>query len=291
MNTRLGNTAGLISALLALFLAVFGALADSAHGATVAMVTDLQGKAGITREGRRYDATILAELVDGAQVRVDAGTTMSVLYLDTGDEYVFKGPVQILFRLGQPEIISGAQPEKRSLSLDKDGRGYRIKPVGVAQAALVMRGARIRLLNLHDTITLETRPEFRWEELQPGLKYQIEITDDAGRMLYSTQLDATSLPLPESLQLKDGLSYTWEVSVQLPDARKLANAGVFSLATAELRAQAAYLRPAASAPLSARISYAAWLEQMNLKDEARAYWQAAASERPEDLRLKALASQ
>ena len=34
---------------------------------------------------------------------------------------------------------------------------------------------------------------------------------------------------------------------------------------------------------------AAWLEQQDLRDEARKYWRAAAAERPEDARLRALA--
>ena len=46
-----------------------------------------------------------------------------------------------------------------------------------------------------------------------------------------------------------------------------------------------------SLPLSSRIAYAAWLDQMELKDEARKYWQTAATERPDDPRLKALAEQ
>ena len=48
---------------------------------------------------------------------------------------------------------------------------------------------------------------------------------------------------------------------------------------------------AASVLLSTRVAYAAWLEQMELKDEAHKYWQAALSERPEDARLKALATE
>jgi hypothetical protein len=86
-------------------------------------------------------------------------------------------------------------------------------------------------------------------------------------------------------------SYTWEVTTRLPDGRKYATSADFAVAPASLRAEAASLRPAASAPLSSRIAYAAWLDQMELRDEARRYWQAAAAERPDDARLKALAAQ
>jgi hypothetical protein len=40
---------------------------------------------------------------------------------------------------------------------------------------------------------------------------------------------------------------------------------------------------------SDRVAYAAWLEQVELKDEARGVWRALAAERPQDTRLEALA--
>ena len=295
MKTRVDMVTTMRRQLLALVFVMVGALPAAAHGAAIAMVTDLQGKVTVTSEGRARDITILAELEAGAQVQLEAGAMLVALYLDAGDEYVFKGPASIAFKPGQPEAVKGAKPEKRSPAFGKGGKDVRIKPVGMAQGAIVMRsfraGARIRLLNLHGTRTLDARPEFRWQELQPGLKYQYEITDDTGQMLHEAQLNATSFKLPASVQLKEGTSNTWEVSAGLPDGRKYSSAGEFSIASADLRAQAEALRPAASTPLSARVAYAAWLEQMDLKDEARKYWKAALAERPEDPRLKALAEE
>ena len=146
----------------------------------------IQGKATMAAEGRPRDVTILAELEAGAQVQLAAGATLVALYLDAGDEYVFKGPAAIVFKAGQPDVTSGAKPEKRSSSLGKGGNTIRIKPVGMAQGAMVMRGfrtgARIQLLNLHKTRTLETQPEFRWQELQAG--HQLERLGHAGRAVH-----------------------------------------------------------------------------------------------------------
>jgi hypothetical protein len=283
----------LVRAIMLAMCCAIGALPALVHGAGVAMVTDLQGKATVSSDGRSLDATILAELPAGAQVELRAGATLVALYLDAGDEYVFKGPATIVFRPAQPEVLSGEKPEKRGPPLSKGGKDIRIKPVGMAQAAIVMRGvhanARLQLLNLHQTRTLEVRPEFRWLELQPGLKYDFKLNDDTGRTLFETQLGATSFKLPADLQLKEGVPYTWEVSGRLPDGRKYSSSADFAVAPADLRARAETLRPAASAPLSSRVAYAAWLDQMELKDEARKYWRAASAERPEDPRLKALA--
>ena len=276
-------------------LVALSALSATGYGAGVAMVTDLQGKATVAGDGRTRDVTILAELDAGAQVQLAAGATLVALYLDAGDEYVFKGPASIVFRSAQPDVTSGAKPEKRGPSLGKGGKGIRIKPVGMAQGAMVMRGfqtgARIQLLNLHKTRILETQPEFRWKELQPGVKYQLEITDDTGRAVHEAQVDSTSFKLPASIRLREGVPYTWEVSARLPDGRKYTSSADFAVAPAEVRAQAEALRPAQSAPLSSRIAYAAWLDQVELKDEARKYWKVAATERPDDPRLRALAEQ
>jgi hypothetical protein len=281
--------------LKGLVLAAVFVLPAAVHGAGVAMVTDLQGKATTTVGGRARDLTILAEVEAGTQVQLAAGATLVALYLDAGDEYVFKGPAAIVFKAAQPDVTSGARPEKRGSTLGKGGNAIRIKPVGVAQGAMVMRGfragARIQFLNLHKTLTLETQPEFRWQALQPGVKYQIEITDDTGRTVHETQVDTPSFKLPAGVPLKEGVAYTWEVSARLPDGRKYSSSADFAVAPADVRAQAESLRPAASAPLSTRVAYAAWLDQMELKDEARKYWQAASAERPSDPRLKGLAEQ
>jgi hypothetical protein len=295
MRRRVDYPATLRHPLMSLVFVMVSALPAAAHGAAAAMVTDLQGKATVTDTGKSRDAGILTELNAGAQVQLNAGATLVALYLDAGDEYVFKGPALIVFKPAQPEVINGAKPEKRSPSLGKGGKDIRIKPVGIAQGAIVMRsfraGARIRLLSLSGTRVLETQPEFRWQELQPGLKYQFEITDDTGRSLHEAQVDAASFKLPAGVQLKEGSSYTWEVSARLPDGRKYSSAGDFSVAPADLRAQATALRPATSAPLSTRVAYAAWLDQVELKDETRKYWRALSAERPEDARLRALAAE
>lgn len=295
MNNRDSDTAGRAALSLLLFAVSTVGSATAAHSAGVALVTDLQGKAAMTEDGRSRQLTILAELAAGAQVRLDAGAVMVALYLDAGDEYTFKGPAQIVFRSAQPEMVNGAGPEKRGYSAGGSGKGIRIKPAGMAQGAIVMRSfrssARIRLLNLNGTRSVETQPEFRWQELQPGLKYQFEIADATGRTLHEAQLDATSFRLPANIRLEEGAPYTWEISARLPDGRKYSSSGDFSIASAELRAQADARRPAASAPLSTRVAYAAWLDQTELKDEARKYWRSLAAERPDDARLRALAAE
>ena len=275
-------------ALVALTAAMLGSAA-SAVAQSIALVTDVSGRVTAPKP-----VTILSELAADSRVQLDAGARLVAIYLKSGDEYSFTGPAHVVFAASEPKVMTGANPVKKSNPLGKGGN-VTIKPVNVTQAAFVMRSgrptARIKLLTLSGTRTLETAPEFRWQEIEPGLKYRVEITVDTGISLYESESAGPSVKVPATVQLRDGISYTWEVSTRAADGRRYVSAGDFTVAEPELRKQALALRPAAGAPVSERVAYAAWLEQAELRDEARKYWRALSAERPEDEKLKSLAAE
>jgi len=254
----------------------------------VAMVTDVSGS--VTGD---TPVTITSELAADARVRMAKGGTLVVIYLNSGDEYTFTGPAEIEFRAGQPQVVSGAPPRRRASPLTK-GANVKIRPLGISQGGFVMRStpgsARIRLLSLSGTATLDVNPEFRWEASAKA-QYRFELADETGRSLHETEVAGGSFTLPESMRLAEGVSYTWQVSARLADGRRYIGAGDFRIATTELQAQARELRPAAGAPVSERVAYGAWLEQVELRDEARKYWRALSAERPQDTKLKELAGE
>lgn len=268
---------------------LLGMVATRAVAQGVAIVTDVSGR--VTGQG---PVTILSEVAAESRMQVDSGGKLVVIYLGSGDEYTFAGPAQIQFRAAGPQVISGAAPQKRSSPLGK-GSSLTIKPVAVTQAAFVMRSsrptARIKLLTLSGTKTLDASPEFRWQEVEPGVIYRFELTDDTGGSLHEAEVQRSSFKLPDSVQLREGIGYTWGVSARTPDGRRYVSAGDFTIATAQLRAEVNAVRPGAGTPVSQRVAFAAWLEQMELRDEARKYWRALTAERPEDARLKVLAAE
>ncbi len=276
--------------LLVAAMAVIGVMAPAAARAQgVAIVTDVSGKVAA-----QAPVTILAEIAADARVKLEPGSRLVVVYVKSGDEYTLAGPAQVRFRAGGPEVASGAKAQRKANPLGKDS-GVTIRPLSVAQGAFVMRSgrptARIKLLTLSGTKTLDAAPEFRWQEIEPGVKYRFELTDDAGKSLYEGEVGGAAFRLPAGVQLREGVSYTWELSARLGDGKRYVSAGDFSVADGAVRAQARRLRPAAGAPVSQRVAYAAWLEQMELRDEARTYWKTLAAERPEDGKLKALAAE
>lgn len=273
---------GLVGAVLGCLLGL------PAWASSVAIVTDLSGKA--TAEDKTI--SILSEIPTDAHIQLDGGTRMVTIYYSSGDEYTFTGPAQIQFGMSEPQVLSGSKAEKRANPLAKGGKDIAIKPVGVMQAGFVMRGtrstARIKLVSPSGTRMLESSPLFRWTDIEPGLKYRFELIDETGKSLYEADLTGASLRLPDSLRLRDGAGYTWEVSARLPDGRRYVGVSDFSIASPDLRSQAEALRPGATAPVSVRVAFALWLEQMGLKDEARKYWRVLAAERPLNERLETL---
>ena len=285
MNNITGRFIGL--ALLLAGMAWAGAVCAAEP---VAMVTDIEGKAMLAEGAAKHALSILSELRPGARLQLEGGARVSVVYLGSGQEYQLDGPAVVRITAGQPEAVSGAKPKKGGVALAKGGSTVRIKPVVVAQAAIVMRssapGSRLKLLSLSGTRTLDARPVFQWQPPQPGLHYQVELMDDTGKTIMSAATDEATLTLPAGIELKEAADYTWVVSAVLPDGAKYSNVGDFSIAPAALREQAEKLRPASQAAVSERVEYASWLEQMELRDEARKYWKSVAAERQGHEKLK-----
>lgn len=279
----------------ALLLLGYSILAAAAGEPVVAMVTDLEGKAVLLDDTRKAAVSILSEIRQDGRVQIDAGGRLVAVYVNSGQSYEMKGPAVVQFRAQQPEAQSGAKPQEKGNALSKANKEVRIKPVVVAQAAIVMRSVKpslkLKLLNPLGNKSLDARPTFSWKGLAPNLQYRFALLDDTGKSLYETTVTETTLQLPAQVQLKETTTYTWVVSTQHPDGAAYSNASDFSLASADLRRQVESLRPSGSAPFSERIAFAAWLEEMSLRDEARKYWKSAAAERPDDPRLKVMAGE
>jgi len=285
-----------VKKLFCAFLLLGHCIASSAAGEpSVAMVTDLEGKAVMLADIRKPAVTILSEIRQDTRVQIEAAARLVAVYLNSGQSWEMKGPAVVVFRPQQPESESGAKPQPLGNALSKGSKEIRIKPVAVAQAAIVMRSVKpslkLKLINPLGNKTLEERPLFAWKGIVPDIPYRFALLDETGKALYETTVNDTSLQLPAQVHLKEAATYTWMVSTQHPDGSTFSNASDFSLASADLRRQVESLRPAANSPFSERIAFAAWLEEMALRDEARKYWKAAAAERPDDPRLKVMAGE
>lgn len=277
-----------------LALALLTAPLAASEGGSVALVTDLQGEARLV-DAKAPALSILSELRSGSALSLAAGARASLVYLESGQEFTLAGPAEVRIGDSAPVAITGAAPSARGVALARGGGGgVRIKPVSVSQAAIVMRAVnapqKLRLLGLAGGQTLSAAPGFAWQAPAEGLEYRFELFDETGQSLHSATTRETTLDLPATVALVPGGNYSWLVSGRL-DGKSWSNAGDFTVASDALRAQAQALRPADDALLSERVVYAAWLEQNQLRDEARTWWKRIASERDQDPALKVLAGE
>ena len=261
----------------------------SALAAPVAFITDVEGRATLTTAGRSADAGVLADIEPGTQLQLPANSKLMVLYFADGSQYLLQGPAQVVFRIDRPEVASGVPAVRRAAPT---GPTSQIKPGGLGQGAIVLRSLgnlRIRLLSASNTLLLENQPELRWMAPEAGLRYSIHIADDTGRSLHQSELEGTSFVVPASLQLRDGVAYGWQISAQVPDGRRYIGRGEFGLANPQLRAQVEAARGVAGSEVASQVTLAVWLEQQELRDEARKLWRALAILRPQEQQIRAMA--
>jgi hypothetical protein len=266
------------------------ALADT----PVAMVTDLQGEGQLSWTDHKAQFTILSELGAGVLIDLQPRAHLTLVYFKSGAEYAFSGPAQIYIREDQPVVLQGTQPAKHAL-FGGGATEVAIKPLGLAQAGLVMRAAptadRLQLLAPVGIKVLDTHPEFRWKPVGAGMKYHLEVTDTAGRILFERDASGDSFRLPEKVKLESGAAYGWELEASLPDGHRYSSRSEFRIADRAEQALVKKLQPTPEAPLSEVVAFAALLEQMDLRDEAHHYWKKLSEQRPRDPTLRRLAAE
>lgn len=257
--------------------------AGAAEAESVAIVTDLTGKAVVLEKSGKRAISILFEIKSDTKVQLDDNARMIILYMKSSQEYEIRGPSIVQFKSFQPESTSGNKPKKRSILFGAGGKGVRIDPVTVAQAAMVMR-------SMEPVLMLETHPELRWEPAQPHPEYRFTLNDEAGNVLLETVVAACSYKLPPAINLDDKRTYKWRVAAPPQDDESYSASGLFRIAPVKLRKLVESIRPHEADSLSEHVAFAIWLEQMKLKNEARKYWRMAATKRPDDPQLVDLAA-
>lgn len=276
-------------ALALAFLAALALPAAAQRVPTVAMVTDLAGGVKLTGARGPLPSGIATELAADTKIEVAAGGKVVVLVLATGDEYTLSGPISAQVR---PDGLAGTPSERLAKRVSSVGK-VRLRGEGLAQAAVTLRSSKppetLPLLSLSQTVSLETRPTFRWSPVEGAGPYRFELLDSAGAVLYEARIETTELRLPDSIALVEGKAYTWEVSTRRANGMRFSNFGDFTVASPALRGEAAKLRPGSGAGVSERVAYATWLSAQELNDEARTIWKQLAAERPDNEQLKALA--
>jgi hypothetical protein len=272
--------------LLVLLASMLTPLAFSAEPA--ALVLELSGDA---RLGNGRAVEMLQELQPMAELVLAASTHLVVLHHRAQASYALTGPGTFVIRTDSVQGTgSVAPPAAKPLSTSYSN--VRLRPAGVAQATVPMRGAggsgELELIAPVATWVLEARPMLRWAPAPAASSYEVQVTDTENRMLLETQTKAVSLAIPERVSLERGRIYGWQVTARLDDGSILQGWAEFGIADESLRARLEAARPASGAGLADRIAFALLLEALNAREAAGIEWRRMVEEHPGDARLRAL---
>ena len=264
-----------LTACLAASLA-FGlsdAPARDGNPSPVALVTDLSGAAETQVDGKKAHVTTLFELSEGARVKLFPGARMVVLYYLSARQYVLTGPA--LVRVGEigVEALSGNEPISVKAPAGKDGKPLIIRPIGVTQAGVVFRGTKpIPLISPVGRKTLAARPTFRWVAVEPTLSYHFSLKDEDSNPLVTQDVRDITFELPSNIVLSEGQYYRWSVSAESSSGVSYLTNHRFAVADIGTRSQVENFRPSLDSGHGEWVTFAIWLEQEGLAEEAREVW-------------------
>ena len=271
---------------LALLLVVPVLAGPPIPAVAVAMVTDAQGE--VRRGSDAKTLAITTEVEAGAPLKLKVGARLSLLMYGSGEEVQLTGPGK--FTLNTKGTVSGPATGIRRTQGPRLSLKEALKPGGLAQASLVMRGPLdIDVLEPAQPVVRTTPLQFRWAAVTGASEYTFSLRQAGGAVLHAITTKDTAVHLPGGLQLQPGVKYQWAVSTSLPGVRLLQSEVNLELLDPARSLVIDRLRTGASEGFSRRLLYASTLQVYGLLAEAKAEWRTLASQRPEDPMLQSLA--
>ena len=209
--SRLATQITLLSAMRSAPVASSLLFTRDARADAVAMVNDLQDRVTVIARTETRDRAILAEIPMDARVELGGGARPVAVYLRSAAEYVFAEQVAVPLAAAGPHSLAGVQPVRRRSTLEQ-GKGIRIHPVGISQAAIVVRSTgvnrRVKLLFLSGTRKLETPPKFRLRQIARISNYHLEFADSTSRARLDCEVEGQTDRMSESEKMEGDVSYT-----------------------------------------------------------------------------------
>jgi len=253
----------------------------------VAFVTNLKGEISVDGGSRPL---LMAELAKGQKLAVGKDATLSVMYIQSGKEYVLKGPGG--YAVGDREITSGSgtPPSAR----ETPWRASSDVLVKVAQT----QSASIRMRSMAPAKETPAKLEFpvrgAVSTLQPALRWAavdgkapaevvVSLAGAQDKPVFKAKAAGGTLKMP--MRLKPDTEYVWSVTVS---GSELGKASFRTLPAASIE-KADKRRPTDKAEFSDHVLYALLLQELGASQEAAELWGRLAQERGDLPEIAALA--
>lgn len=272
-----------LSALAAAFL-VLPALAAGG----VAFVTDLRGEASVDGAARPL---LMSELAKGQKIVVGKESQLSVMFIQSGKEYLLKGPAD--YTIGEREITagSGVPPTARETAWRASSEVL-VKVAQTSSASIRMRSFAPPKAAPKAALDFPIRgavsqlqPTLRWTapEGQGPAEVTLSVAGKEGKPVVRAKVSGTSYRVAARLQ--PDTEYAWSVSLA---GQEIGPARFRTLGAAAVQ-DAAKRRPAEKAEFSDRLMYALLLQELGAAQEAQEAWASLSRERTDLPELESLA--
>jgi hypothetical protein len=276
----------LLRAILA-SIAVCTAFATSAAEG-VAFITNLKGEVTVDGIPR---PVLMSELTRGQKLVVGKEATIAVMYIQSGKEYILKGPGD--YTIGDRDITAGngVPPLARDTAWRANSQVL-VKVAQTSSASIRMRSiapakaeAKAKLdFPTQGTITT-LQPTLRWIAPDPKGPADVAIAN-AGKEdkpLAKAKVTAASHRFPNKLQPDTEYSWTVSIAGQEIGTARFRTLPAATLQTVEKR------RPSDKAEFTDRLMFALLLQEFGATQEAQELWGRLAQERTDLPELAGLA--
>lgn len=271
------------------FVAVLASTALSARAADgVAFITNLKGEVAVDGSSRPL---LMSELGKGQRIVVGKDSQLSVMYVQSGKEYVLKGPGD--YQVGEREISSGngMPPTARETSWRASSEVL-VKVAQTSSASIRMRSYAPGKPDAKPGLDFPTRgavttlqPVLRWTvpDAKGPLDVTIAVAGREDKPLASAKATGSSHRFPAKLQ--PDTEYSWTLSAS---GKEIGTAKFRTLSPAALQ-NVEKRRPAEKGEFTDRLLYALLLLEVGASQEAQDAWARLAQERTDLPELAGLA--
>jgi len=270
------------------FAAIFFIASSSVSSAGL-MVTEVIGKVEIVGKGL---VKTLAQIPDGLRLELLAGSTLAVVDLASGREFILQGKNTYLTSAAGPTTADG-KPVPAKTQVASNLKDVRVWTGKLSQATLVMRGAPtdrlpVLLFPLR-TAVISVLPQLSWEPVKAATSYQLEIIKLDGSLVWKTVTTQTTVSVPESHSLQPEEKYSWRVAAIGAEGKLSDSASRFTVASKESIDNLNLLLPLDDSSFSRKVLVATQLQEVGAVQQAKDMWKALSLEKPEDEVLADLA--
>ena len=258
----------------------------------IAFITDVKGAA--TLDANKVN--LMAELKKGARLGCAGTCEVGVMFLQSGKEFVLKGPGDFVVSDSEVAAKVGPPPKVRETEWKVSGKTVNALSQATSSASIRMRSIGSgsaapapaaplpveRLLYPTMTTVVSLQPAFHWASANENGPFEFELKANAtpAKNVYKAKANTVNVKLPNSVKLQPDTEYTWIVKAAGGAGLVVGTSTFKTLTTAALEV-VQKRKPADKAEFSDQLLYALTLQELGAQQDASEVFAKLAKDRPD----------